>query len=99
MKEILLQSWCVAFASARGVVGIRLHGSQNSGQPDYVFLFDDGVSVFVEFKREGKALEKLQAWWREQILRVKHRHYKIDTQEDFKHLFVRYPYPAQRAKT
>lgn len=98
MRETPLQSKCVAYANVRGVLGIRLQGSQDSGKPDYVFLFDDGVSVFVEFKKEGKPLQKLQDWWRGQIERVKHRHHKVDTEEQFEQLFKLYPYPAQRAK-
>lgn len=66
-EESELQSLCVSYAEALGIIAAR-HG--RNGDPDYIFVFEGGETVFVEFKRpDGRGslqpnqVRKIRALW------------------------------------
>lgn len=78
-KEI--EKACCKKVKELGGLAIKL-GSYN-GIPDRMFLLPGAKIFFVEFKRPGGRVRKLQYWWRNQLLRLGFSSYIIDNVEDF----------------
>lgn len=78
-----IESWCCDFAAMRGVNNFKLAGGGKTGKPDRVFLFPEGRAVFVEFKRPGEPLRKLQAWVAKQMRKKGHEVHRFDNAKAF----------------
>lgn len=58
--ERKLETSVVAFAERQGMLAPKFSPMGSSGWPDRIFLYK-GVAMFLEFKRPGEPLKKLQA--------------------------------------
>lgn len=61
MLERELEQKCCKYAKEQGWFTSKFVSPNNAGVPDRLFI-KDGRVVFVEFKREGEKLRKLQAF-------------------------------------
>jgi hypothetical protein len=60
-RESSIQLAVVSYARKRGCLAWKLSAENNSGVPDYMFLFS-GVVWFAEFKREDGKPSRLQQY-------------------------------------
>lgn len=51
----------------------------NKGFPDRICLFPGGIVVFVEVKKPGGKLERMQEYWRDRLTGWGFTYYKLDT--------------------
>ena len=78
--EADIRAGVVPFAKKLGVIHIRMHfgGGATAGYPDDLFLFPNGVSLWVEFKRPGREADPLQVMRMGQLMDMGHPATVID---------------------
>lgn len=86
-SESHVEKECCAYAESLGWATIKLVGEGGKGKPDRVFLHEHAVSVYVEFKKPGETLRKLQIYWKERLEALGFIHYTIDDVGEFKRVF------------
>lgn len=79
--ESSLERTCVNLAKKNGCLLLKLTGYV--GIPDRVLLTPGGKVHFVELKRPGKPLRKIQAWWQSELKSMRFQASKVDTVEQF----------------
>ena len=87
-RESALESWCVKWARARGVVVAKL--TECAGIPDRVFFVPGGRPLIVEFKAVGLKPEELQSWYLRMLFNNCYIAVHIDSKEAFMKLMNRY---------
>ena len=83
--ESSLERACRAKAEKLGILCLKLYVR---GMPDRLLL-NNGKIVFVEFKREGEVLRKLQVWWAMRLRERGFTVYRIDTVQEFEKILKR----------
>lgn len=68
-RESDIESTIVRWAAGRGIASIKLSGPHDRGKPDRVFL-RHGRACFIEFKRPGGRLSRLQEFWIAKLRRL-----------------------------
>lgn len=84
VRESKIESWCVAWARARGIVTAKQ--TSPVGIPDRVFYLPGGRPLVVEFKRPKKASrkhEEVQAWHRNTLRQAGYTCAHIDDENAF----------------
>lgn len=78
--EADIRAGVVPFAKKLGVIHIRMHmgGGAAAGYPDDLFLFPNGVSLWVEFKRPGRTADPLQVMRMKQLMDMGHPALVVD---------------------
>lgn len=78
--EADVRAGVVPFAKSLGVIHIRMHfgAGATTGYPDDLFLFPNGVSLWVEFKRPGKEAKPIQAFRIKELMDMGHPAVVID---------------------
>ncbi len=80
MLESNVEEPVVKYAKSKGMVIFKLDFATNAGWPDRLFLTKDGAHFFIEFKRPGKTLRKLQNHRKNTLLNMGHPAYgPVDT--------------------
>ena len=81
--ERKLEIDCCTYARQKGIIAVKLEKNGHKGIPDYMFIAEGGITMFVEFKRpDGRGVvSNEQKYWAE-FLGYSHRF--IDNFEDFK---------------
>ena len=77
-------------ATARQITFLKLNVRYRRGWPDVMFLFDNAVVVFVEFKRPGEKQRKLQVYIGGVLMRLGFPVYVVDNVEAGIRLLERY---------
>ena len=82
-SERKLEIDCCTYARQRGIIAVKLEKNSHKGIPDYMFIAEGGIVMFVEFKRpDGKGvISGEQRCWAE-FLGYSHRF--IDSFDKFK---------------
>ena len=60
MLEAQIEKKVVQWASGKGILSKKNIAGASVGWPDRLFIFPDGRHVWVEFKRQGGRLSKMQ---------------------------------------
>lgn len=60
MLEKTIERCIVKYAKEKGIISYKFASPANRSVPDRIFINEYGVIVFIEFKRPGKSLSKLQ---------------------------------------
>jgi Holliday junction resolvase len=68
-------------AERKGWVALKLHGAGDTGKPDRLFLGPGAQVLFIEFKKPGGEVRKLQKWWIRKLRRLGFKAYIIDSAE------------------
>ena len=81
--ERKLEIDCCTYARQKGIIAVKLEKNGHKGIPDYMFIAEGGITMFVEFKRpDGRGVvSNEQKYWAE-FLGYSHKF--IDNFEDFK---------------
>ncbi|WP_160045563.1 VRR-NUC domain-containing protein [Paenibacillus sp. USDA918EY] len=82
MRESTLERRLVREVERIGGLAPKWVSPGQRGVPDRIVLLPDGQTVFVEMKAPGKSLAPLQEYWKRKLLKLGHRHYKLDSNED-----------------
>lgn len=82
MRESTLECRLVREVERIGGLAPKWVSPGNRGVPDRLVILPNGRTVYVEMKAPGKPLEPLQEHWKRKLLKLGHRHYKIDSVED-----------------
>ena len=81
MLESEIENYVVNYARRRGVLSAKLNLQGRRGWPDRILLFPGGRTVFIEFKRPGGQVSKLQAYVHAQLGRLGFAVYVVKTKE------------------
>ena len=87
MLESKIERQVCKFAESQGWKSIKLSGPGNRGKPDRLFYADGGRVKFVEFKRPGGKLSRLQALRLSQFAALGFSAYVVESIEEGKALF------------
>ncbi len=82
MRETTLERRLVREVERIGGLAPKWISPGNRGVPDRIVILPGGGTVYVEMKAPGKPLAPLQEHWKRKLLKLGHRHYKIDSNED-----------------
>lgn len=81
--ERKLEIDCCTYARQKGIIAVKLEKNRHKGIPDYMFIAEGGITMFVEFKRpDGKGVVSDEQNYWAKFLGYSHRF--IDDFEDFK---------------
>lgn len=81
MRESALERRLVSEVKNIGGKAPKWVSPGNRGVPDRLVLLPGGRTVYVEMKAPGQPLDPLQEKWARTLLKMGHRHYKIDSNE------------------
>ncbi|MEJ9220674.1 VRR-NUC domain-containing protein [Paenibacillus glucanolyticus] len=82
MRESALERRLVREVEKIGGLAPKFVSPGNNGVNDRLVILNDGVTIYVEMKAPGKPLRPLQERWKRKLLKLGHRHYKLDSNED-----------------
>lgn len=60
MLEKTIERYIVKYAKDKGLLSYKFRSPSNRGVPDRIFITPYGLTIYIEFKQEGKSLSKLQ---------------------------------------
>lgn len=82
MRESALERRLVREVEKIGGLAPKFVSPGNNGVNDRLVILNNGVTIYVEMKAPGKPLKPLQERWKRKLLKLGHRHYKLDSNED-----------------
>ena len=89
MKESQIENKVCKFAKDNGFLVYKFVSPNNRGVPDRIFIFDKNI-FFIEFKRSGNKLSKLQSFTKDNIEAQGFNVYVIDNIDDGINLLKKY---------
>lgn len=87
LLEHVLESYAIYQARNLGWIPLKLNNAASDGWPDRQFIKDEGDLFFVEFKREGEKLRKLQEYRCKKLACKGHRVYVVDNKEEWHRVY------------
>lgn len=85
-KDKPLESWTEnkfkSTVESMGDIYLKITTPSGRGWPDRLILMDDGIVLWMEFKREGEDLRKKQRYIHKELIRRRHIVHTVDTFEE-----------------
>jgi hypothetical protein len=70
------------WAKLHGIIPIKLNLQGNRGWPDRLYIYPEGFTLWVEYKRKGKEAEPLQKYRITQLRKKGHHAFVVDSSAD-----------------